>query len=85
METYEENNSVTVSGPMSNLCMWKTGFNSRYELRLVALSNYSGCGSGEQCSKLATVRGETFQVHRRKSNTSGSIPDTSTNYDARVV
>ena len=23
--------------------MWKTGFNSRCELRLVALSNYSGC------------------------------------------
>ena len=31
--------------------MWKTGFNSRYELRLVALSNYSGCDSGEQCSE----------------------------------
>jgi len=43
METYEGNNSVTVSGPMNNLCMRKTGFNSRYELRLVALSNYWGC------------------------------------------
>ena len=40
METYEGNNSVTVSGLMNNLCMRKTGFNSRYELRLVALSNY---------------------------------------------
>ena len=48
MEAYGVNNSVTVSGLMDNLCMWKTGFNSRYELRLVALSNYSGCGSGEQ-------------------------------------
>ena len=40
MEAYGENNSVTVSGLMSNLCMWKTGFNSRYEQRVVALSNY---------------------------------------------
>ena len=40
------------------LVLWKTGFNSRYELRLVALSNYSGYSSGEQCSKLVTVRGE---------------------------
>jgi hypothetical protein len=42
------NNSVTVSGLMNNLYVWKTGFNSRYELRLVGLSNCSGCGSGEQ-------------------------------------
>ena len=41
METYEGNNSVTVSGPMNNLCMRKTGFNSRYELRLITLSNYT--------------------------------------------
>ena len=72
MEAYGVNNSVTVSGLMDNLCMWKTGFNSRYELRLVALSNYSGCGSGEQCSKLVTVRGGC-PIHRRKSNIFGIV------------
>ncbi len=57
METYEENNSVTVSGLMNNLCMRKTGFNSRYEPRLVALSNYSGCGSGEQVFRTGNSEG----------------------------
>ena len=40
-----------LGGLLKHIYMWKTGFNSRYELRLVALSNYSGCGSGEQCSE----------------------------------
>ena len=37
------------------LVLWKTGFNSRYELRLVALSNYSGYSSGEQCSERGEI------------------------------
>ena len=37
--------------------MWITGFNSRYEPRLVALSNYSGCGSGEQVFRTGNGEG----------------------------
>jgi hypothetical protein len=52
--------------------MWITGFNSRYEPRLVALSNYQGVAQVSKCSELATVRGGC-PIHRRKSNIFGIV------------